>query len=117
MAKTATKKAIGTIGSWFATVEGKKLPCVHKHWSTPWPNYNDPEARPGILDFDDLVAAIKETGVAILQKDKQPYKNAEDKTVLMRDGYIAVFRIDKESIFLDQDGLRFRFIDRVFDLA
>lgn len=37
-------RAKGQRGSWFATVEGKVLPCVHKHWVKGL-SHHDPFAR------------------------------------------------------------------------
>lgn len=58
-----TKKAIGSIGSWFATVDGEQLPVV----------------RPGELQFNEFVAQIRQKGRVVLQKDEEPVKNAQGK--------------------------------------
>lgn len=110
------KKARGTIGSWYAEVDGELLPVVHRYWAQKMPLYYDPEARPGELQFDEFIEQIKSKGRAILQIDKEPYKNVEGKAVLMRHGYIAVFEIEIDSIRLDETGLTFRFKRRVCEL-
>jgi hypothetical protein len=108
------KKAVGTIGSWFADVDGERLPCVHEYWYCP-PDYSDPEANPGHPRFEEIVDEIRSKGRVIMQKDKPPYKNSDNKTILLRDGYIAVFAVD--AIEFDKNGLRFRVTKRLFDLS
>jgi hypothetical protein len=110
------KKAIGTIGSWYAKVDGELLPVVHRYWAQKMPSYYDPEARPGELQFGEFVEQMRNNGRVILQSDMEPFKNAEGKTVLMRHGYIAVFQVDVDSIRLDENGLAFRFLKRLCEL-
>jgi hypothetical protein len=109
-----TKKAFGTRGSWFAEVDGEQLPVVHSYWAQRMPLYHDPEARSGELQFDEFVARIREKGRVILQRDKAPRKNAEGKTILERDGYIAVFQVELN--YLDERGLTFRFSERLYEI-
>jgi hypothetical protein len=107
MSKRETKRAVGRIGDWFVSVGGECLPCVHTHWSKPWPEYSDPEARPGLLDY----ASKKRV---VLQLDDEPKTNADGKTILMRKSYVAVFEVD--GVTLDETGLRFRFVRRIHEL-
>lgn len=109
MAKT---KAKGRRGSWFADVEGESLPCVHKFW---WKadRYNDPNVKPGSAKDEELVAAIKAAGRVVLTNDT-PYE-ADGKTGFTRTGYIAVYSVD--DVIFDHDGLRFRFVARLQELA
>jgi hypothetical protein len=113
VAKLETKKAIGQIGSWFATVDGESLPCVHDFWYSP-PNYNDPEAILGHKRFEDFVAKIQSDGRVIMQKDKPPHISADNKTILEREGYIAVFKVD--GLVFDASGLRFKITQRLCNL-
>jgi hypothetical protein len=91
MVKSKTKKAVGRIGDWFATVDGERLPCVHEHWAKGgWPQYYDPEARPGLLDFDRHKEGIRSKRRVILQQDEPPRTSADGKPILIRGGYVAV---------------------------
>jgi hypothetical protein len=88
-----TKKAHRTRESWYADVDGERLPVVHEYWLKKG-NYNDPEATPSEPRFVEFVELVKKSGMVILQKDKDPKHNAKGQTVLMSDGYIAVFKVD-----------------------
>jgi hypothetical protein len=90
------------------------LPCVHTHWSKPWPEYSDPEARPGLLDYDRHTAVIASKKRVVLQLDDEPKTNAGGKTILMRKAYVGVFEVD--GVTLDETGLRFRFVRRIHEL-
>jgi hypothetical protein len=114
MSKRETKRAVGRIGDWFVSVGGERLPCVHTHWSKPWPEYSDPEARPGLLDYDRHTAAIASKKRVVLQLDDEPKTNADGKTILMRKAYVGVFEVD--GVTLDETGLRFRFVRRIHEL-
>jgi hypothetical protein len=109
-----TKRAVGRIGDWFVSVGGERLPCVHTHWSKPWPEYSDPEARPGLLDYDRHTAVIASKKRVVLQLDDEPKTNAGGKTILMRKAYVGVFEVD--GVTLDETGLRFRFVRRIHEL-
>lgn len=107
----AKSKATGHHGSWFALVDGEKLPCVHKHW---WAGqrYNDSQVRPGSPKSDELVAAILEKKRVVLTSD-DPYA-ADRGTGFIRTGYIAEYAVD--DVEFDSAGLRFRFVARLKDL-
>ena len=109
-AKKKQKKAVGQQGSWFATVDGERLPCVHQHWvhsDNGTLHYCDPipnrETNP---KYPDYFKEIESCGMVILTKDKVPE--------WQRLGYIAVFRID--NFRLDETGLNFDLIERVCNL-
>lgn len=101
--------AHGFRGDWFAQVGDEYLPCVHAHW---WSgkSYSDPHARPGDPQFERLVRSIKELGRVILTTDITP----DEGQSFQRTGYVAVFEVT--SPILDQDGLRFTFTKRVYNL-
>lgn len=103
-----TTKANGQRGSWFATVKGEELPCVHEHWLKR-SNYDDPSARPGIKKFDDLYNAIKEKKRVVLTKDNYLGDHQFERT-----GYIAVFEV--VGLEMDDNGLRFRMVRRLDEL-
>ncbi|MCP4386305.1 MAG: hypothetical protein GY798_33670 [Hyphomicrobiales bacterium] len=104
-------RASGARGSWFAKVEGETLPCVHAHWFRG-DRYDDPQLRPGDPKSEELTAALRASGRAILTND-EPTDGA-DGIEFKRTGYIAVFSVD--DIELDQAGLRFRFVERLTNL-
>lgn len=115
------KKAVAVGRTWFAIVEGEKLPCVHHKW---WTNigglrrYSDPGLAPG-PKYDAFVNAIRETRKVVLTQDKVISLNdkpttAENPTAFKRLDYIAVWTID--DIDFDETGLRFTFIDKVCEL-
>jgi len=105
------KKAKGSIGSWFATVDGESLPCVHKHWWVKTARYNDHLLRSS-PQADEFVAAIREKKRVILKISKPnseanpvPFKHVE---------YVAVWEVD--NIDFDENGLRFQFIKSLVPL-
>lgn len=103
------KKAVGQRGSWFATVDRDRLPCVHAHWfQGGW--YNDPGARPGEGKWDEFIEAIRNTKKVILTNDSV----STDETAFERTRYIAVFSVDDVSV--DDGALRFRFVERLHSL-
>src|ERR1700722_19886402 len=53
----------------------------------PWPEYSDPEARPGRLDYDRHTASIASKKRVVLQLDDEPKRNADGKTIPMRKAY------------------------------
>ena len=108
------KKATGSRGSWFATVDGELLPCVHEYW---WVKRDktrryDDRLLTSSRQSGELVAAIKEKRRVILTKDK-PY-SPENPAPFTRTGYIALWTV--EDIEFDENGLRFRFVDRECEL-
>jgi hypothetical protein len=101
-------KAIGQRGSWFANVDGERLPCVHEYfyeksrYRSPAPE-NDPQ-------HVALIEAIQATGKVILTKDKVH----GDGEGFERLAYIAVFSVDE--IVWENNVLTFRFKERLRDL-
>jgi hypothetical protein len=104
-------KASGERGSWFATVNGKQLPCVHEHWWQPATRgYLDPGAKPGQRIWDEYIDALKREKRAILTKDKV----SKDEKSFERIGYTALFEIDQVEV--TAAGLQFIFVKRIAEL-
>jgi hypothetical protein len=110
-------KAVGRIGSWFATIGETPYPCVHNHW-VRWeggrliyvdPSY-DPPSQPKWVEF---IEALTTEQKAILTKDKVLGPSGRGVN-FKRDGYIALYQID--NLAIDQQTLRFEFISRLADL-
>jgi hypothetical protein len=104
-------KATGKRGSWFATVNGESLPCVHSRWSQKG-QYHDPNAKPGTPKWDEYFAAIKAGGRVILTRS-----NIADKAIgfgFERAEYVAVFKVD--NVEISGSDLRFRLRDRLAEL-
>jgi hypothetical protein len=112
----AKASAVGERGSWFATVNGERLPCVHMHW---WIKGSKKFADPGYLagegQWPALVSAIEQFGKVIVTKD-DPLSVPENKSGLgfKRAGYLAVFTV--ANIEADEASLRFDLTGRVCDL-
>lgn len=104
------KKAKGQRGSWFATVDGEILPCVHKHWWLKGKTYHDPNARPGEPKWDEFISSIR-TLKRVILTDDEPW---DGTAAFHRKAYIAVF--DIEDFRLDGSDLTFRFSRKVVDL-
>ena len=51
-------KATGSRGSWFAEVEGEKLPFVHAPWCSK-SGYHDPFVKPGDPTCDEFIETIR----------------------------------------------------------
>jgi hypothetical protein len=107
-------KATGTRGSWFATVDGEKLPCVHKFWWVNPSSYHDKDlmlSHPKAGPFVDAISSIKR----VILTTGNP-KSGKDRRVIgfQRTGYLAIWTVD-DVAFVD-DGLKFRFLHKVCDL-
>jgi hypothetical protein len=102
------KKATGHRGSWFADVEGERLPCVHEHWKCG-DRYRDRDARPGEGKWVNFIDAIGTGKKVILTKDKIPPHGP-----WQRAGYIAVWSVDDVSA--GDGALCFRFVEKLDDL-
>lgn len=108
-------KAIGERGSWFAKVDGRRLPCIHAKRLSGM-TYTDPFDREEVAHkVDEFIAALKSEKRAILT-DGTPIKNPAGKIVgWERSSYVAVFRID--DIRYDKiGGLQMELVERVSNL-
>lgn len=102
--------AKGSVGSWFAVVDGERLPCVHKHWCEgKAQSYNDPWVRRGRAHADEFVDAIEANKTVILCEDEIT-ENEGREPGFKRKTYIAVFEVS--DVVCDDDGLRFKFAKR-----
>ena len=112
------KKAIGRRGSWFATVNGESLPCVHKHWVTGL-IHHDPfrrhESGASEEKIAELAAAVQRLGRVILTDDDAQLDATGNVVSFQRKNYIAVFEVE-DVTFSREDGLRFRLANRLFGL-
>lgn len=108
-------RARGERGSWFADVNGERLPCVHRHWITGT-RHSDPGYVEGEGQWPAFLDAIKSKQRVVLTND-DPISAPEKKSGLAfnRTGYIAVFKVG--NIEADEIGLRFDLVERVCDLA
>jgi hypothetical protein len=107
-------KAIGERGSWFANVNGERLPCVHKHWVSGSVHL-DPGYDPDNPKFVELVGAIRNLGKVVLTKDAvEPSSVNKGGFAFQRTGYIAVFEVG--DVVTDENGLKFDLRNRVCEL-
>ncbi len=104
------KKAIGSRGSWFATIDGEAFPCVHEYWWRKGGFYHDPNARPEEGKWIEFIGALKTKKRAILTKDKV----LDELLAFERLGYVALFEID--DVIVDGPNLTFRFGKRIAEL-
>jgi signal recognition particle subunit SEC65 len=74
--------------------------------------YDDPGVAPGQPKADELAAALRKTGLAILTTDKGDPRTGG---AFERTGYVAVFAV--KDVEFDERGLRFEFVKRLVDLA
>ncbi|MDT0574885.1 hypothetical protein RM533_01655 [Croceicoccus sp. F390] len=112
---SVTRKVKGERGSWFATLEEDKLPCVHKHWVKKLA-YLDPGYEADPEKWDKFVAAISEKKRVVLTTDEvsEP-SDGEGKRSFKRTGYVAVWEVD--NVAAGKDGFSFDFVSRICDLA
>lgn len=113
-----TKKAIGQRGSWFATVDGKELPCVHKHWLKGL-SYHDPFKPlvngPSPARIHEYVQAIQQEKQVILTNDVTHYDQQGMVSGFTRKNYVAVFAVEDVS-FDPKIGLKFKITTRLDEL-
>lgn len=112
------KKAIGQRGSWFATVDGKDLPCVHKHWLKGL-TYHDPFKPlvngPSPAKIHEYVRTIQQEKQVILTNDTVIRDQQGMVSGFERQNYVAIFAVDDVS-FDPNTGLRFTITSRVSEL-
>ena len=104
-----TARAIGERGSWFATVNGERLPCVHQYWIKGTRHCAPRVSRNSKKDVE-LVAAIQRYKKVVVTKDNV----VDDGIEFERVGYVAVFAVNN----IDWRGgdLSFDLTERIFDL-
>lgn len=101
-------KAVGERGSWFAEVNGERLPCFHRYWVKG--AYHHSRGGDGSPQHRALVAAIRADPRIVLTSDRV----GGDGSSFERTGYIAVFRI--ANIEADDHEIRFDLIERLAEL-
>ena len=99
---TTVRSAVGSRGSWFATINGSSYPCVHESWYRA-PGYDGPHYIAGDRQWDELVDAIKKLKSVILTKDTP---SDPEGTGFTRTGDIGLFEVDE--ISAERGHLRFR---------
>ncbi|MET4687441.1 hypothetical protein [Sinorhizobium fredii] len=114
----SAKKARGSRGSWFATVDGNELPCVHKHW-LKWPHYHDPfkpvENGPSLTKIQEYVQAIEQEKLVILTDDTVHRDQEGAVSGFTRENYVAIFAVE-DVRFDPETGLKFTITHRLSDL-
>jgi hypothetical protein len=119
MEASMAEKAKGQIGSWFAMVGSKSLPCIHCHWLTNL-DYHDPFHRHlnGANDkkIQELVNAIKKDKLVVLTNDAVHQDAGGNVTGFTRKDYVAVYRVDRVT-YEPESGLRFKLVERLAELA
>ncbi|MDK1489410.1 hypothetical protein QN219_04980 [Sinorhizobium sp. 7-81] len=112
------KKAIGQRGSWFANVDGKELPCVHKHWLKGLA-YHDPFKPlvngPSPAKIHEYVQAIQREKQVVLTNDAVLCDPQGMVKGFTRQNYIAVFAVENVK-FDPSTGLKFTITSRLSDL-
>ena len=102
-------KAIGEQGSWFAEVNGARLPCIHNYWLKRL-HYCDPGVRPGEKQWDEFIAAIQAGGEVILTNS-----SPNESGIFERKGYICAWKVSPPQV--TENGLEFDLISRDLELA
>lgn len=105
-------QAVGERGSWFAEVNGERVPCVHEHWVTRNKNgmyYDDPGYSETGPKWPEFIRELKTLNRAVLTKDTFVPGGAFE-----RQGYIALFDIN--NVRIENDHLRFNFVARIAEL-
>lgn len=104
----------GRVGDWSAQAKGMNLTCVHEVFLSG-SDYIDPyemETERWSTKSYEQVAMLRSTGFAFLTSDYD-WRNVPGKAQqFKRKGYLAVLEVDRDTIKFDEDGLRFRVIDR-----
>ena len=107
--KRPMTRAIGERGSWFASVEGERLPCVHKYWIRGTKHRAMRVSQHSSKDME-LVRAIHQLKRVIVTTDKV-FGEGEG---FERTGYVAVYRVD--NVHHKGGDLTFDLVERLVDL-
>jgi hypothetical protein len=102
-----TGKPVGNRGSWFAEVDGERLPCVHEFW-TKHGRYDDPGCMPALGKWPKFIKAIKDDRKVLLTRSKvsdAPLRKSGKS--LARSKYLSVWEVDE--VEADDLSLRFRY--------
>lgn len=102
-------KAIGERGSWFASVDGERLPCVHQYWIRGTHHCAPRVSQHSKKDLE-LVAAIRSKGKVVVTTDRV----IDEGEGFERTGYVAVFSVD--NVNWRRGELLFDLKERLVDL-
>ena len=95
------RNPVGHPGSWFADVDGERLPCVHDYWFKGKPmRYCDPHAA-NDGKWVEFIEVMKSTRRVLNTRENEDGR---------RTGYICIFNI--ENVRFDADGLCFDVVSR-----
>ena len=103
-------KISGERGRWVAEVEGRWLGVLHHTLRVGASGYRAPISpeHPGQKRFEELVTALRENDLVVIQRDADPIS-------LARDGYVGVFRFTDLKIDLSVMELSLRLTARYAD--
>lgn len=104
------RRAVGSRGSWFASIDGEAFPCIHTYWYKAG-QYDDPHYVAGDSKWEELVEAIRSKGQVILTKDEA----IDDGMGFNRTGYVGLFEVGEVAI--EGTHLRFPLTRRIESLA
>jgi hypothetical protein len=102
-------KAIGERGSWFASVDGERLPCVHHYW-IKGTHHCAPRVSQNSKKDVELVRAIRANHKVIVTTDRV----IDEGLGFERTGYVAVFAV--ENVNWKGGELSFDLKERLVDL-
>ncbi len=117
--------AVGSIGSWYARIEGggfpkdKVFPVVHNYWipkNRTGMFYHDQNLPLDHIKAPEFLDALKNDECAIVQVSELVNIDENGFEHFNRKGYTALYGIDPESVIHDDNGLRFTFIKRLLNL-
>jgi hypothetical protein len=99
-------QAKGNRGSWFAEVDGERLPCVHRYWLTDG-RYEDPGCMPKVGKWPRFIRAIRD-GQRVLMTESKVEVRPDRKSgrAFSRTAYLYV--ADVENVEADEQSLRFK---------
>ncbi len=98
--------AKGNRGSWFAEVDGERLPCVHLHWLNGG-RYEDPGCMPNVGRWPKFIRAIRD-GQRVLVTDGQVILKPGTKSGKAFARKVYLYVADVENVEADDSSLRFR---------
>ena len=103
--------AKGNRGSWFAVVDGERLPCIHEYWLSSDGQYEDPGCMPGAGRWPKFIEAIESSRrVIVTRSRKTDSPDRKSGVSLARTAYLFV--ADVEQVEADEQSLRFKLRDQ-----
>ena len=100
------KRPVAIGRTWFASLDGERLACVHEHWLGPDGIYRDPNGTPGMRQFDEYVSVVRNCRKVILTRSKidDPVRGFG----FHRKGYLSVLKV--EDVQVNGNELTFRVV-------